>query len=181
MIKLFTIGHSNHGLDKFVHLLEDNGIMLLVDVRTAPYSRYNSQFNKESLESILPQHEIQYAWAGKYLGGRPSDPTCYKNRVLPAEGADYLHKVDYPEVMTRKWFVQGINRLLELADEQTTAIMCSEENPAECHRHHLIAQFLINEHPEVDVRHIRGDGTVFGARSLYFSLDETAAEQPAML
>jgi uncharacterized protein (DUF488 family) len=65
--------------------------------------------------------------------------------------------------MRRPWFVQGVNRLLELADEQTTAIMCSEENPAECHRHHLIAQFLMAEHPEVDVRHIRGDGTVFGA------------------
>jgi len=181
MIKLFTIGHSNHNLEKFIRLLEDNGIMLLVDVRTAPHSRYNPQFNKENLESVLPQREIQYAWAGKYLGGRPSDPTCYKNRTLPAEGADYLHEVDYPEVMKRKWFVQGIDRLLELADEQTTAIMCSEENPAECHRHHLIAQFLMAEHPEVDVRHIRGDGTVFGARSLHVSVNEAAAEQPTML
>jgi uncharacterized protein (DUF488 family) len=180
-VRLFTIGHSNHSLDKFIRLLEDNGIMTLVDVRTAPYSRYNPQFNKENLESVLPQREIQYAWAGKYLGGRPSDPTCYKSRALPAEGADYLHEVDYPEVMERKWFVQGIDRLLELADEQTTAIMCSEENPAECHRHHLIAQFLIAEHPEVDVRHIRGDGTVFGAKSLHVSVDEAAAEQPTML
>jgi uncharacterized protein (DUF488 family) len=180
MIKLFTIGHSNHSLEKFIRLLEDNGIMLLVDVRTAPHSRYNPQFNKENLESVLPQRGIQYAHAGKYLGGRPSDPTCYKERVLPAEGADYLHEVDYPEVMKRKWFTQGIDRLLELADEQTTAIMCSEENPAECHRHHLIAQFLIAEHPEVDVRHIRGDGTVFSARSLLVSVDKPVAEQLAM-
>jgi uncharacterized protein (DUF488 family) len=181
MIKLFTIGHSHHSLEEFIRLLEDNGIMVLVDVRTAPYSRYNPQFNKENLESALPQRGIQYAHAGKYLGGRPSDPTCYKSRTLPAEGADYLHEVDYPEVMKRRWFVQGIDRLLELADEQTTAIMCSEENPAECHRHHLIAQFLIAEHPEVNVRHIRGDGSVFGAKSLHVSLDEPAAEQPTML
>lgn len=180
MIKLFTIGHSNHSLDKFIRLLEDNGIMLLVDVRTAPHSRYNPQFNRENLESVLPQRGIQYAQAGKYLGGRPSDPSCYKSRALPPEGADYLHEVDYPEVMKRKWFVQGIDRLLELADEQTTAVMCSEENPAECHRHHLIAQFLIAEHPEVNVRHIRGDGTVFGAKSLRTSVDEPVADQPAM-
>jgi uncharacterized protein (DUF488 family) len=44
-MKLFTIGHSNHSLDKFIRLLEDNGIMTLVDVRTAPHSRYNPQFN----------------------------------------------------------------------------------------------------------------------------------------
>ena len=54
-MKLFTIGHSNHNIEKFIRLLEDNGIMLLVDVRTAPYSRYNPQFNKEHLENLLPQ------------------------------------------------------------------------------------------------------------------------------
>lgn len=177
--ELFTIGHSNHSLDKFIRLLEDNGIMALVDVRTAPYSRYNPQFNRENLENVLPPRGIQYAYAGKYLGGRPSDPNCYKSRQHPSEGADYLHEVDYPEVMRRAWFVQGINRLLELADEQTTAIMCSEENP-KCHRHHLIAQFLIAEHPEIDVRHIRGDGTVFGAKSILVSADKSSAEQLAM-
>lgn len=176
-MKLFTIGHSNHSLEKFIRLLEDNGIMVLVDVRTAPYSRHNPQFNKENLESALSQRDIQYAYAGKYLGGRPSDPTCYKGQVLPAEGADYLHEVDYPEIMRRRWFVQGINRLLELADEQTTAIMCSEENPAECHRHHLIAQYLMAEHPDVDVRHIRGDGTVFSARSILVSVNKPSAKQ----
>jgi len=181
MMKLYTIGHSNHSLDKLVRLLEDNGVMQLVDVRTAPYSRYNPQFNRESLEGSLSVRNIQYAYAGKYLGGRPSDPSCYRSRALPAEDADYLREVDYPEVMKRPWFVQGIDRLLELADEQTTAIMCSEENPAECHRHHLIAQFLIAEHPEVDVRHIRGDGTVFSARSLHVSVDGPATEQPALL
>jgi len=176
-MRLFTIGHSNHSLEQFIRLLEDNGIMVLVDVRTAPYSRYNPQFNKEQLENALRLHDIEYAYAGKFLGGRPSDPNCYKGHTLPEEGADYLHEVDYPEVMKRSWFVQGINRLLELADEQTTAIMCSEEDPAECHRHHLIANYLINEHPEADVRHIRGDGTVFSARTIPVLVDQAPAEQ----
>lgn len=89
-MKLFTIGHSNHNLEKFIRLLEDNSINTLVDVRSAPYSRYNPQFNKEILESSLSQRTIQYAYAGKYLGGRPSDPSCYKSRELPKEGIDYL-------------------------------------------------------------------------------------------
>ncbi len=176
VMKLFTIGHSNHNIEKFIRLLEDNGIMLLVDVRTAPYSRYNPQFNKEHLENLLPQYWIQYAYAGKYLGGRPRDPTCYKSKKLPEE-ADYLNEVDYPEVMKRKWFIQGINRLLKLADEQTIGIMCSEEDPAECHRHHLIAKYLMLEHPEIEVRHIRGDGNVIGARSIHTSVDEETGEQ----
>ena len=180
-MKLYTIGHSNHSLEKLIRLLEDNGVMTVVDVRSAPYSRYNPHFGKENLESALSQRTIQYVFAGKYLGGRPPDPSCYKSRTLPGDGADYLHEVDYPEVMKREWFVKGIERLLELADEQTTAILCSEENPAECHRHHLIAKYILAAHPEVSVRHIRGDGTVFGAAAITQSLDEPSAEQLPLL
>ena len=180
-MKLFTIGHSNHSLEKLIRLLEDNGIMTLVDVRSTPYSRYNPQFNAGTLESVLPQHDIQYAYAGKYLGGRPSDPTCYKNRELPTQEVDYLHEVDYLEVMKRHWFVRGIERLLELVDEQTTAIMCSEENPAQCHRHHLVAQYLMVEYPEVTIQHIRGDGTVINARSILASVNKPSVEQLALL
>lgn len=180
-MRLYTIGHSNHSLEKLIRLLEDNGVMTVVDVRSAPYSRYNSQFNKDNLDSVLSQRGIHYAFAGQYLGGRPSDPSCYKSRMLPGEGADYLHEVDYPEVMKRDWFIKGIERLLELADEQTTAILCSEENPAECHRHHLIAKYIMATHPEVSVRHIRGDGRVFGAAAITESLDEPSAEQLPLL
>ena len=176
-MRLFTIGHSNQSMEEFIRLLDDNSISLLVDVRTAPYSRYNPQFNKEQIEHALRLHDIEYAYAGKYLGGRPSDPSCYKSRTLPAEGADYLHEVDYPEVMKRPWFVQGINRLLELAEEHTTAIMCSEGNPEQCHRHHLIAAYLMAEHPEVEVQHIRGDGTVFNAGMIAVLADAIPAEQ----
>jgi len=176
-LKLFTIGHSNHSIDQFIQLLEDNGIELLVDVRSAPYSRYNPQFNKENLEHSLQKRGIQYAYAGKYLGGRPLDPGCYKSKVVPGEEVDYLHEVDYPEVMKRKWFRDGIDRLLELGDEQLSAVMCAEEDPANCHRHHLIAKYLIDEHPEVDVRHIRGDGNVFGAKSILTSVEKPDVEQ----
>jgi uncharacterized protein (DUF488 family) len=166
---LFTIGHSNHSLDKFLGLLEGHDVVTLVDVRSAPYSRFNPQFNRKSLEGALPQHGIGYVYVGQQLGGRPSDPTCYKSQALPGKAADYPSELDYPEVMKRPWFVEGVQRLLELANKQTTVIMCSEEDPAKCHRHHLIAQYLMNEHPEVDVRHIRGDGAAHSARLLMAS------------
>ena len=180
-MKLITIGHSNHTIEKFIHLLEDNGVMTLVDVRTIPASRFNPQFNKELLAASLDTRYIQYVFAGKFLGGRPSDPSCYKSRTLPADGADYLHEVDYPEVMKKEWFIKGIARLLEIAEEQTTAIMCSEENPAQCHRHHLIAKYIMREHPEVKVIHVRGNGDTFGAASILASVEEVPAEQLSLL
>jgi uncharacterized protein (DUF488 family) len=157
--------------------LEDNGVLTLVDVRTAPYSRYHPQFNREDLERLLARHDIEYVFAGQYLGGRPSDPSCYKRRVLPAEGTDYLHEVDYRAIMERPWFVDAIGRLLELGDEQITAVMCSEEDPADCHRHHLISRYLLDKHPEIEVRHIRGDGTVYSASAVRSSVDAPPAEQ----
>jgi uncharacterized protein (DUF488 family) len=180
-VKLFTIGHSNHSFDRLVELLDGSGVAAVVDVRTSPNSRYNPQFNRGNLEQTLPRREILYYWAGQYLGGRPPDPTCYKSRQLPAEGADYLHEVDYPEVMKRDWFVKGIERLLPIADEQNTAIMCSEEDPAECHRHHLIAKYLMEAYPEVEVRHIRGDGNVISAASVLASVEDPPGEQLSLL
>jgi len=179
-MKLLTIGHSNHSLEEFIRLLDENGVMILVDVRSSPYSRYNPQFNKESLEVELPRCNIQYVYAGKYLGGRPADPSLYKSQNLPEEGTDYLHEVDYPAVMGRPWFIKGIQQLLEIADQDLTAIMCSEENPADCHRHHLIAKYIMERHPEVNVRHIRGDGTVFGAGQITKSVDKPTAKQDTL-
>jgi uncharacterized protein (DUF488 family) len=176
-IRLFTIGHSNHLLEKFVRLLQANDIQVLVDVRSAPYSKYNPHFNMEELSTQLLKIEIRYVYAGKELGGRPADPTCYKTNQIRDAATDYLHEVNYPEVMKRNWFQQGIDHLLELAARSTTCIMCSEEDPAHCHRHHLIAKYLMENHPEVEVWHIRGDGNLVKASQIRTTVDEPPSEQ----
>jgi uncharacterized protein (DUF488 family) len=180
MTTIFTIGHSNHSAEKLVDLLKAVKVTTVVDVRTAPYSRYNPQFNQESLESVLAQHHIGYAFGGKQLGGRPADPACYKSRTLPEEDADYLHEVDYPAVMQRDWFLKGIERLQEMAAVESVVILCSEEDPAQCHRHHLIARYLMAHHPEIDVQHVRGDGMVFSARTILKSVDAPTVIQQSL-
>ena len=177
MIRLYTIGHSRHTPEKFSHLLIENGIQILVDVRTAPYSRFSPWFNKDDLEFDLSRHQIQYIYGGKYLGGRPPEPGLYKSRKLPEEDVDYLHEVDYPAVMKRPWFIKAIEELLETIETGVTAIMCSEEDPAACHRHHLIARFILDNFPEVEVIHIRGDGTIFGAKSILKSVNKPEGKQ----
>jgi uncharacterized protein (DUF488 family) len=182
---LLTIGHSNHTIEQFVQLLQDNGIQMVVDVRSSPYSRYNPHFNREFLESTLKHRQILYKYEGKDLGGRPPDPSCYKKRELPKkeEGSelDYLHEVDYPEVMRKAWFKKGIERLIALAEEQTTTILCSEEDPAQCHRHHLIVRYLFEAYPDVTVQHIRGDGKKFNARTLLKTISREHVEQYPLL
>ncbi len=179
-MKLFTIGHGNHGLDRLRGLLETNGVRTVVDVRSMPYSRYSPQFNKSDLDAGLAACDIRYLFAGKYLGGRPTDPSCYKSGVLPAEGTAYLREVDYAEVMKRDWFLRGIDRLLELADLGITSILCSEEDPARCHRHHLITKYILALDPGAEVRHIRGDGTIYPATTILKTVDKPVVLQPTL-
>ncbi len=174
---LFTIGHSRHPIDKFIQLLVGYHIEVLVDVRSTPFSRFNPQFNRNALQQSLEKQHIVYNYAGYELGGRPKDPACYKQHAIPSKPGDTLNEVDYPELMKRPWFLNGVHQLLETANLHTTCIMCSEEDPAKCHRHHLIASHLMTARPEVKIVHIRGDGSLLDAKSILKSPDKSDAEQ----
>ncbi len=173
---VFTIGHSNVPASQVLDLLRQFEIQVLVDVRSAPYSQYVPQFNRETFEHTLHLTGIEYQYFGETLGGRPRDPTCYKNKQLPDGKADYLHLVDYPAVMTRPFFRQGIDQLLKISSQSRIAIMCSEEDPSHCHRHHLIGRYLTQQ--GVTVLHIRSDGSTISDQQLpNLKKDEPPAEQ----
>jgi uncharacterized protein (DUF488 family) len=163
VVQLFTIGHSTHALEKFINLLELHGIQTVVDVRSVPASRFHPQFSKRNLSHSLARYEIQYVFLGRELGGRPSDPTCYAGGVLPEKGTKPWPTPDYTQIVKRDWFVRGIERLLRYAVDRPTAILCSEEDPARCHRHFLIAEYLAQHQPDIEVLHIRGNGTLLSA------------------
>lgn len=167
-IELYTIGHSNMPVDEFLVLLRANEIQTLVDVRSSPYSQYTSQFDRENLHLKLEDVGMEYIFAGGALGGRPKDPTCYKSGRVPDGKANYLELVDYGEVAKRPWYQDGIGQLLDLASVNRVAVMCSEEDPSDCHRQHLITKTLLQ--CGVSVWHIRRNGP-----------NELGREQPEQL
>jgi hypothetical protein len=182
---IFTLGHGNLPADQYLGLLHQFNLECVVDVRSYPYSRYVPQFNRESLEAFLRRNGIDYRFAGQHLGGRPTDPACYKSKQVP-EGPrpNYLELVDYRAVSETEPYQIGIQRLVELALVSKVAITCSEEDPARCHRHHLIAGTLMAHGWEV--LHIRRDGSVVTASALPLntrSVSETEArvEQLSLL
>lgn len=140
--KIYTIGHSNKDFAGFVALLHQVGVKALVDVRSAPYSRFAPQFSRDQLVPALEKEGIQYRFAGKHLGGRPNDPTCYKSGHVPVGKADYLHDVDYAELARKEWYQHAIDRLIAIAAQTPTVIMCSEEDHHKCHRYHLLTRTL---------------------------------------
>jgi uncharacterized protein (DUF488 family) len=66
---VFTIGHSNHPIDRFIALLAAHGVEALADVRRIPASRYNPQFNQNMLARALREARISYHHMVS-LGGR---------------------------------------------------------------------------------------------------------------
>ena len=76
-LSIFTIGHSNHEIQRFIDLLKSNEIEVLVDIRSSPYSRFAPQFNKDDFKKAIQASGIKYLFLGKELGGKPEDPEFY--------------------------------------------------------------------------------------------------------
>lgn len=142
---IYTIGHGNAPAADVIALLHAHEITMLVDVRSIPASSYVPQFNRATFSRALAAAGIGYLYMGNVLGGRPRDPQLYKNGVLPHGKADYLALVDYGKVAAQSQYREAITDLIAFARTGRTAIMCSEENPQQCHRLHLVARTLLAE------------------------------------
>src|SRR5262249_33220321 len=95
----------------------------------------------------LREAGIEYEFAGGRLGGRPGDPA-----LRSADGTP-----DYGRIAATEAFRQGIEELRDRAGERCVALLCSEADPAACHREKLIAPALREE--GVRVVHIYPDGS----------------------
>ena len=143
---VFSIGHSNQSTETFFALLRQYEIQVLVDVRSSPYSKYVPHFNSNALIAATELSDVKYLFMGQELGGRPDGDEFY----------DAGNHVLYKRVAESSLFLRGIQRLKEIGRTSRIAMMCSEEDPATCHRHLLIGHVLTQQ--DVSLLHIRGDG-----------------------
>jgi uncharacterized protein (DUF488 family) len=159
---IWTVGHSTQPVDELVAVLQAARIEVLADVRSQPYSRHNPQFRQENLQASLQAAGLRYVFLGTELGGRPPEPEFY----------DVKGHARYDLVMGTERFGAGLERLLTGAAAYRVAIMCSEEDPARCHRRLLVTRALVQR--EVEVRHIRGNGQVVAEADLGRSAGQDA-------
>jgi uncharacterized protein (DUF488 family) len=127
-LTIYTVGHSTRSLEELTAILRERGVTLLADVRTAPHSRHNPQFNAETLPTALADGGIAYRHI-KELGGlrRPmaDSPNCGWHNDSFRGFADY---------MLTDSFTDGLALLIDLAGCETIAVMCAETVPWRCHR-----------------------------------------------
>ena len=142
---MLTIGHSTLAIELFLGALQDNGVTLLVDVRTIPQSRHNPQFGKDALSASLNSVGIDYRWM-QALGGlrhakKDSVNTGWRN-------ASFRGYADY---MQTEAFQEALQELMELEKEATVAILCSEAVPWRCHRSLIGDALLVRGHAVEDI------------------------------
>lgn len=121
-ITVYTIGHGRHAWQDFLALLRRFEIEFLCDVRSVARSRW-VQFNGAVLAANLRENSIGYEW-------------------LPETGGKFKPVAED--------LARGVDRILEIAGEARTAIMCSESQPltkhksprANCHRVGMLAPML---------------------------------------
>lgn len=148
MSTVYTIGHSTHDLETLTGLLLGHGIQVVVDTRSAPYSKFAPQFDREALQKGLNKAGLRYLFLGAELGGRPANSGYYDSRG----------RVLYGKLTSDPAFLAGIERLERGIAEYRVALLCSEEDPAHCHRRLLIGRVLTERRHEL--LHIRSDGRI---------------------
>ena len=124
---IYTVGHGKNDIKEFMDVLKKHKIRTLIDVRSIPRSRWVPAYNRQKLEVLCPDENIEYIWRGKSLGGFGEIP--------------------------HEFFMKGISELVERGKEDNIIIMCSESDYTKCHRYQKITPEL--EKAGVAVTHLK--------------------------
>lgn len=144
---IYTIGHSNLEIGRFMALLKQHNVEAIADVRSSPYSQYNPQFNREQLQRSLHAAGLAYVFLGEELGARRSERECYSKG-----------RADYGLISQAAAFKRGIERVIQGAARMRIALLCAEKDPIDCHRCILVSPEL--RRLGLQVSHILPDGSL---------------------
>ena len=130
-MRIFTIGYEKATQPELIAALEAAGVERLIDVRAVPPSR-KPGFSKTILGNGLAEAGIDYVHL-KALGTPPEGrEAARKGRHADLERI-YAGQLELPEAIV------AAARMLELAADKPSALLCFERDPAGCHRSLLIA------------------------------------------
>ena len=124
--RIFTIGYEGATQDELIAVLAKAGVGRVIDVRAVPNSR-KPGFSKNVLAAALTEAGIDYVHL-KALG-TPAEgrEAARKGRFAEMERI-YAAQLETPEAAAES------ARMVSLAEETPSALLCFERDPAHCHR-----------------------------------------------
>ena len=146
---IYTIGHSNYTIEKLIDMLHYYNINCVVDIRGTPYSKYNVQFDKETIRYTLNKAGFIYIYMAKELAAKRVNKQSYNE-----EGYS-----DFEKVINEKEFIEGIERLKNGCDKgYKIALLGAMQEPIRCHRAILVGKALRKY--GFNVKHILDDYSI---------------------
>ena len=152
--KFYTVGHGTRPIDGFLDLLNEATVRLVVDVRTAPRSRTNPQFDRDALANSLAAFTIEYRHIAGLGGLRPRQKAISASTNAFWQNQSFHNYADY--AMSSE-FQSALEELHELGRAKRCAIMCAETLWWRCHRR-IITDYLLAAGETVF--HIMGTGQI---------------------
>lgn len=125
----FTLGYTGRKLPAIIKTLKDHGVRTLVDIRYNPVSMYRPELSKNNLDRTLAAHGIIYAHTPEL--GVPRDI-----RAKAVESGTREVIWDWYDDLLENFFNGNLHSFLN-GFEFPVALMCTEIDPHECHRHRL--------------------------------------------
>ena len=148
-MEIFTIGHSNYNVEKLIDMLRYYNINCVVDIRGTPYSKYNVQYNKETIRNTLIKEDFVYIYMAKEFAAKRENKESYNK-----EGYSDFEKVIYEED-----FKNGIERLKNGCEKgYRIALLGAMQDPIRCHRSILVGRALVEN--GFNVKHILDDYSI---------------------
>ena len=126
MMRVFTIGYEGATQAELVAALKAAGVERVIDVRAVPMSR-KPGFSKNVLAAGLKEAGIGYVHL-KALGTPPAGREAARKGDWPAFSRIYAEQLETPEAGAEA------ARMIALAEERPSALLCFERDPAQCHR-----------------------------------------------
>ena len=148
-IEIYTLGHSNYPFDKFIEILKKYNINCVVDIRAIPYSKYNTQYNKEFFQINLKKLGYTYIYMADEFGVKRKTRESYNE-----EGY-----ANFEKVILEDDFKKGIKRLkIGCNKGYKIVLLGAMQEPIRCPRAILIGKELVKE--GFNVKHIMHEGNL---------------------
>ncbi|WP_294155784.1 DUF488 domain-containing protein [uncultured Clostridium sp.] len=143
---IYTIGHSNYPVEKLIDMLRAYNIDTVVDIRGTPYSKYNVQYNKETIEHTLKSEGFIYIYMAEELAAKRIKKVSYNKKGY----------ADFEKVINEDEFIKGIERLKKGCGKGYKIVLLGAmQEPIRCHRSILCGRALRDT--GFEVKHILDD------------------------
>lgn len=141
-MRIFTIGYEGSTQAEVIGTLKEAGVERVIDVRAVPLSR-KPGFSKNVLAAGLKEAGIEYIHL-KALGTPPEGREAARKGRHEVMARVYAAQLETPEA--------GVEaaRMIALADEKPSALLCFERDPAQCHRT-LLRESVLPDAEAVDL------------------------------